>query len=1035
MKSIAAFVAVSQGKRPRFFIRIPSANIFIAVKNQDTFIDSIQRLGTIVEEIDWLGGYASVSGCDMENILLGQRLTLCTETTIEPQFFMGTRGAGRIWSRGSEYSVVRDASSGSIGSPSVVCGRSNTGLIVQPLNIIRGYWQTLIPAALTTCEDAYLYFPGEGLYLSQAGTGGRAPYNANFAVHLIEGTWANLADQGLLFSEFAGHAASGDYTFVDLAESWTTAEYDTVNCIRLNKAGRDYIVSKAGTFAKFALISEMDRDYTPSITGAEFVQFGSNSSRLNLRYNSVHLDNAEVEIYLDYEPVSTTYTSMQLLRKFLIDDFSITDATLTLRLKDNNFKHDPMIPGKVINTDDWPDCPEENVGKGYPVVYGEASPLLMGEHKIGIGYEKNYTSHTETNEETGLFDYFPCPVVDPGQSNSDKPMKVLVSSRAIKRAYLGIPALWDGSAKAFKRLWAFAGLIQGAAHQYLNIIPERRIINWFDGVTYGDADIYEDFFGGALSMIPSWVYDSEFVTNPEKLYAKGATFLQNGAFVQAGFPTIGNIGGGSDKTEIQFSIVDPGNSANVYCKLIDKATSYRIFGGDGKIENYTAGFSKFTSAAVNFNTKGVITGDHIIIFGGSYGVYSEISEVHSDHELIIPALLPHMTADLEFKIIKAGSVVHTWGPLYGNSDGSDVVCDISGATGPGALEKNIDQYFIEVSVASGYSANVQISYLQARFYSSSDQTVTTVFCDKLGTPDDASGTITGTPSALIENPSHVIESVARSEMSLPAASINTSSLDTAATALAGWQYAFQIIDQKNARIYLDELGRQSKSRILWDSDDKLKVVTFKATNGFAVSGTGIPSGLDIFDTTGSPAGGSFTTNPILPDSLEISRISIDSVYNDFVFKYRRNYASNEFAEILYMTNGAGVAGSAETNLLEADLEASQTLTALKALCANSYTTYGSTRTLTIEASMIRDRATAAKCLQYFIERTTVRRYLVTVKTLFNAVGHELGDFINVRDNRVYDLFGTATGNMKRWEIIKKSTDMDNCEIEIQAVEV
>jgi hypothetical protein len=55
--------------------------------------------------------------------------------------------------------------------------------------------------------------------------------------------------------------------------------------------------------------------------------------------------------------------------------------------------------------------------------------------------------------------------------------------------------------------------------------------------------------------------------------------------------------------------------------------------------------------------------------------------------------------------------------------------------------------------------------------------------------------------------------------------------------------------------------------------------------------------------------------------------------------------------------------------------------------------------------------------------------------LFNAIGHELGDFVNFRDSRVYDLFGTATGNLKKWEIIKLSQDLDNCEIEITAVEV
>jgi hypothetical protein len=52
-----------------------------------------------------------------------------------------------------------------------------------------------------------------------------------------------------------------------------------------------------------------------------------------------------------------------------------------------------------------------------------------------------------------------------------------------------------------------------------------------------------------------------------------------------------------------------------------------------------------------------------------------------------------------------------------------------------------------------------------------------------------------------------------------------------------------------------------------------------------------------------------------------------------------------------------------------------------------------------------------------------------------AIGHELGDFINIRDARVIDLFGEAVGYRKKWEIIALQQNLDACEINLTAIEV
>ena len=209
-----------------------------------------------------------------------------------------------------------------------------------------------------------------------------------------------------------------------------------------------------------------------------------------------------------------------------------------------------------------------------------------------------------------------------------------------------------------------------------------------------------------------------------------------------------------------------------------------------------------------------------------------------------------------------------------------------------------------------------------------------IYTNASGFYDDVSGTVTGSASALIENPAHVIESLARDQMSLASSDINTTAFDTAATALAGWKFAFQITDQRKASEHLDSLATQCKARVFWDSDDKLSIKVFDSSAYFPKSGPTNHSGFDIFDTTGTPASGTYTTNPIMPDSLNIARVSMDDVYNDFVLKYKKNYASGEYAELLYMTNGAGTVGNVETNIDESNLDNGQTVASVAPILAS-----------------------------------------------------------------------------------------------------
>ena len=1036
MKSIATRIQslyTRQGTRPRFFIRIPDANLFLATQSltdaatAEAYADKVQRLGTITETMDWLGGIGSVSGVNIDSIQLGQRITLCTEANIEPESQSAYAGAGRLictGSSGGAYADTRNATACTdFGTPSMSVGRIyNAG--GEWFTVIRGFMQFKVPAGITSLDDAYLALAGSDNGASTA-----------FTIQGVAGTWSNLTAGTGLFNDFTGWAASGTYGVTNLLETWTTAEYGAKNYLRFNEAGRAAIKAAAGGMFRMILISSRDSVMDSGPSGNEYVTFESTSARLALRYNTMPLENADAEIYLDYVndsgAISTTYSTMQLLRKYLVDDYSITDSALSLALRDNNFRHDPLIPSKVINTDDWPDCPEENVAKGYPVVIGEFFDGTYGAHESGIGRDTSPGL-------SGLRDYAPSPVVRiPGASAYETPGRILIAATDIKNSLNGLPAIWDSSRKKYARLWANVGsdVTASDGSVYVEYVPKSRTYTDLTDQAYSSTPAKEDFLGTAFSVIPSNVIRYDGATNPEYGYVGDgvnyATLAGANAYMDYGFDDTSAFVG-RERVEIVFDMTVSG-TAPIEVALyetdsaINTVSGTALEGSDG-VFSTTLGVTSFDSATGTFITSSVSAGDILVIKSGTTAGEWPILAAASQTRL---TMLYNATAGtgLSWKVMKAGAKIE-YAPVTGT--GQKIIP-------MGLFSDEPRKYRLRFTITSG-AGSVQIQNVQIRVFMKDENALNTIYLDKngyvFGSWIDAAGRSGSYDEGdLIENPAHAIESIARNEMSLATADINTAAFDTAATELAAWKYAFQISDQKKASAYLDALATQCKARVFWDSDDKLSIKVLDSSATFPKSGTNNPSGFDIFDTTGTPSSGVYATNPILPNSLKIDRVSMDEVYNDFVLKYKKNYASGEYAELVYMTNGAGTAGSVETNIDESNLENSQTLDALKTLCADNYTLYGATRTLTFEAWAIRDAATATKLLQYLIERTTERRYMVTLTTKMTATGHELGDFINIRDARVIDLFGTATAYIKKWEIIEKRTDLDNCEITITAVEV
>ena len=367
---------------------------------------------------------------------------------------------------------------------------------------------------------------------------------------------------------------------------------------------------------------------------------------------------------------------------------------------------------------------------------------------------------------------------------------------------------------------------------------------------------------------------------------------------------------------------------------------------------------------------------------------------------------------------------------------------------------NIDQRYgalILVHVTSGYSDIKPFGYRNIAVYSGYVATSPIeVYMRCSGVADDASGTYTGIPTTLplIENPSDVIRWFAMVKGGYTAGEID-SSFTTARADLSGWEFAFQWNDDagienlfnfEGQKGIVDELAAQCNS-IVWENHEgKLKMRVFDPTDAFPVSGTDVPADLDMFEYEGSPSSGSLTRHPIF--SFNLSRMTVDETYNDFVLKYKQNYATNGYDSVLTIDNGLGVSGSVSHNITSSNLRltspwfntAAKALTELKDLTSSCYTDINTTNTLVHEAWAIRDAATATKLLQKLVEWHARRRFKITLTTGLNALRYELGDFINVRTDDIEDQFGTASMNCKKWKITKLTTDLSACKIELEAIE-
>jgi len=938
-------------------VRIPDVGLEL---NQD-----VSNAGTITRQIKPFGGLEQVSALKISNLELSDELKFCTEASCTAKPQGAIRGAGRLISKGAyaeSYNDVRNATSADeFAWPTITAGQVYSAGDLKYYNY-RGFMQFSIPSGITSCEEGALFLKGLNTSLTSS---------TDINLILVAGTWSSLGSGAIgdtgLFNDFTGWQASGDYTdyITQLNIAWSTAEFITYsaslstneqhNHIRLNAAGLAAIVAATGGTIRFMLLSENDVTNTEP-TGNEYAQFYAQDVTLELRSNTKKLKNRTAYVYRYYGTEPSSYTAMAELYRGRIDNFKITNRSLDIDLVKSDIAQNVLMPKMVITENDWPYCPDSNLGKPYPIIYGEFA--ISAAHKNGVA---NFTGAgpAGTAVNYGYPDCFRLPIVK--ENEDDK--TVIVSEGFVKAATYPLFD-YNHSNGTFEIFPVTAGVSVTTSYTKRDITPvaDELIPNV----------LCENLYKAVACVLPFKTLNTG-ITNPTYAY---------------------------DSDTDTYAVI-PNSSAYIYFYFQDPGGSQ----GDGAISLvlYAEFIDGATAASLHIiaeqNTKTNVDD------ADSWVEYDDVTPWTEDGQAEyafyrLDASNNRTFASLEqyrFKLVRA-------------DDTGDV-------------------YIYDVCAMKARQVNK----------------VTELYTYGKGRADNAAGTITGTSTTLplLENPSHILEDIARNQIGLAAAEIDTTALDTLATDLPSWILAFQLNEQREVNDILDNIGEQCKTNITRDEQDRFTAKTWDVTDYFPHSGTDIAGDLDIFQESCAPAADGtgndiMTRNPIMDFSLE--QINPAEVKNSFVLYYKRNYATSGYEGTITMDNGEGTVGSVDTSLATGDgayLENSQTIAGLSALCAASFTNCDdTTQTMTVNADFIRDRATAVKFFQHLVETRTAVRHIATIRTRENpALWVENGDMINIRHRRVYEYCGIPTAQKKKWLVYRYDHSLGNGQILLKAIEV
>lgn len=272
---------------------------------------------------------------------------------------------------------------------------------------------------------------------------------------------------------------------------------------------------------------------------------------------------------------------------------------------------------------------------------------------------------------------------------------------------------------------------------------------------------------------------------------------------------------------------------------------------------------------------------------------------------------------------------------------------------------------------------------------------------------------------LIENAAYAIESFLVEELGLEVGAeietydgySNSHGVDRVGLNREAWKIARQYLEKQNTREIFRDIAREFGFAYFQRYNGKETVCRIDAL--------GAPA---VIDESSILVKGNETT-------FKVRRTKFQDVKNEFVLKYRQNYATGEYENQLYVLRPDQGSFSADyTNLASQGQE-------YWTKCHSAYSTYGIVNRWTLEAKHIRDATTAELALKFYIDWLTRRPFICEFDAALDQVGLELMQCVKISHRLLpNDLDGDVSG-ANLWRLIDMEFDANLDEMHLKFLDV
>lgn len=706
-----------------------------------------------------------------------------------------------------------------------------------------------------------------------------------------------------------------------------------------------------------------------------------------------YFENRRVELRLIFPDFAdASWANAVVLFRGFTQHMAWDTEKITFDCKDGWRKWGQLLPKRIVTVEEFPYLPQGNVGKAFPIIYGDfyGTPL----HKDSIAAQ--YTSG-----RGHPLDFVKVYVLRPGEGVTPTDVGiVLVAGHDIKtfRPLAGdVLADFIDNRKVWSRtdMSDGAGSLSGGAYYRINCSAAQRGTAW-------DTDIVPLLKSQLGTTNGNLAVDTNPANWATLTAGQSATFrIPSAALKELPDLNTGSVilwcdfarSGISDDV-LRITITKPNEPVppngvivtDVLPSLFDghskpavKLTSSEPglpLGGQA-----TGGAATYLDDTAKSWTTNQWAGFYLKLFKNVFAAGHEVREIVSN-------TATRLTVSAAFSAP----------PVSGERYEIHFRGEWDFATINGYEELQIKLEYVTVGGNDGGTFSFRNLYLRGRSQTPElrAELYATLEGRKYGAwIDDASHSNSFNAGDLIESPAYLIESLLLDEAGATLNNIAASAFDALHTLRSSWKVARQIRERRDLYDFLAEIAFEFGFACFERSDGKFTLRRIDASAELVGTYTTAFYAMRGADTT-----------------FAVERGDVKDVRNDFVLRYRVNAATGDPEQTLFVKSPEAASYDAGyTNLTSEGAAYWQK-------CRDAYVNFGQKNTWDYTAQWIRDDMTAQRFLKFSIERLTRRPHTARFVAPLATLDLELLDEAKLS----HDLLPPGVDGAARFRLIEQEID-------------